>query len=779
VPSPATLDPARARIRHRRHVGGFAEFGRFIVKVRWFVVALWIIVPIALAAALPSLASQVNNDTTAFLPSASPSVRAAALAAPIIGNPSAAVVSVVATSPTPLTSKLAARTLGTLRAVLLAVPHVRRVDPGVLSGDGRAVSMVVVSSVSMFDQPATSTFVNDTIVAIDHAPLSSTIQPSVAGQVATNVASQSTSQKSASTTTLFSLLFIIALLILIFRSPLAPVVTLLPAIFALRLADPIIGALGESGLKISFVAQLLLIVIILGAGTDYGLFLVFRVREELEHGRDRFDAVAAALARVGESITASAGTVIAALLTLLLATFTMYHDLAIPLAIGVGAILLAGLTLLPALLAILGPVVFWPVRPSARPHRDAWWGRIASRLVRRPVRTLTAGVLVLVALSIGALFLKSAGFDQGVTAPAGSSAAVGNAAVAAHFPEQSSNPTALVFRFATPVWSSATELDVLTTHLAESGQFTTLSGPLNPMGVAIGAHAFTTLYDAVGSPSAVVARHQVFPPAGFTATEFAAYRSAVRYVSATGTTVQFEAGLSAGTPSSTAALNAVPQIRREVALAGLQVGAVATGVAGQAPAFYDISSTSSSDLREVVPIAVLAIGLVLALVLRSLTAPAYLVVSVVLSYTASLGLAVIIFQGFRGYTGITFLLPFLLFIFLLALGEDYNILVMTRIREENTHVPLHEAIVTAVGATGPTITSAGLVLAGTFGVLAVAGGANGGGPQIVAIGVGLAAGILLDTFVVRTLLVPSIVALLGRWNWWPSRLYREPDRFHE
>jgi len=653
------------------------------------------------------------------------------------------------------------------------------VDPGVLSSDQRAVQMVVVSSDSQFDQPGNNALVSDITRAIETAKVPAGVTANVAGQIATNVASQSSSQKSASSTTIFSLLFIIVLLLVIFRSPLAALVTLIPAIFALRLADPIIGAFGQAGLKISFVAQLLLIVIILGAGTDYGLFLVFRVREELEHGRDRFDAVAASLARVGESITASAGTVIAALMTLLLASFGMYHDLAIPLSIGIVAILLAGLTLLPALLAILGNAVFWPVRPTVRAHRDGLWGRVASRLVQRPARTLTVGVLVLVALSLAALFLKDAGFDQGASAPAGTSAAKGNAVIAAHFPEQSSSPTNLIFRFATPVWSSASELDSLAGDLAASGQFTTLAGPLNPMGAQLGAAKFAALHAAVGSPQAVVAMHRVVPPPGISAAAFAAYRSDVRYVSANGRTIQFEAGLAAGAPSSTAALNAVPAIRAAVTEAGASVGAVMTGVAGQAPAIHDISSTSSSDLREVVPIAILAIGAVLALVLRSLMAPAYLVVSVLLSYTASLGLSVIIFQFIAGFQGITFLLPFLLFIFLLALGEDYNILVMTRIREENTHMPLREAIVNAVGATGPTITSAGLVLAGTFGVLAFAGGANGGGSQIVVIGVGLAAGILLDTFVVRTLLVPSIVALLGRWNWWPSRLYRHPELHHD
>jgi RND superfamily putative drug exporter len=169
---------------------------------------------------------------------------------------------------------------------------------------------------------------------------------------------------------------------------------------------------------------------------------------------------------------------------------------------------------------------------------------------------------------------------------------------------------------------------------------------------------------------------------------------------------------------------------------------------------------------------VVVIGVLLALVLRSLVAPQYLIVSVLLSYLAALGLAVVVFIGVRGDGGLPFFLPFLMFLFLLALGEDYNILAMTRIREEAHDLSLREAVTRAVNATGSTITSAGLVLAGSFGVLVVAAGNSPGADQVQAIGVGLALGILMDTFLVRTLLIPSTVVLLGRFNWWPSRLSR-------
>ena len=566
------------------------------------------------------------------------------------------------------------------------------------------------------------------------------------------------------------------LLLLIFRSLLAPLITLIPAFMAVAISGPLVAEAAHAGLKVSQIAQLMLIVLVLGAGTDYGLFLVFRVREQLRAGIEPKEAVRSALVKVGESITFSAATVVAALLTLLAATFQIYSQLAIPLAIGIGVMLLAGLTLLPALLAIFGRAAFWPARTRAGTGKVGIWGRIAARIVQRPAVALITGVVIFGALASAVTLYKPAGFGGTLNAPAGTDSAAGQALLAKHFPASSANPTNLIYKLKVPAWDDAQAIAAGEKTLVQSGLFTGVTGPLNPVGaVTLTPAQFSGLHAelaSLGPPSQLPTTPPSHLPVPVAA--YDVYRAMAQYVSADGRTIQFEAGLKAGDPSSTAAMNAVPAIRHAATAAAATIGASDYGVAGEAPAFYDISQISDSDLIHVIPIAILVIGILLALVMRSLVAPLYLIASVGLSYLAALGLSCLIFIKLAGDGGLTFILPFLMFIFLLALGEDYNILVMSRIREEAHHYPLREAVTRAIAVTGTTITSAGMVLAGTFAVFAIVGGRGSGGAQIRDVGVGLALGVLMDTFVVRTVLVPSTVVLLGRWNWWPSRLSRVP-----
>jgi putative drug exporter of the RND superfamily len=711
----------------------FEHLARFVVRFRFFIVAFWLLAAILLSSALPSLGSKVNNNNSAFLPASAPSSKATSLAQPLLGGSNRSQILIVA-------SRAGARLTAADRAAIArelaaaqGVPNVVAAREVGVSADGQAAQIRVRVAASAQNLSVQKQVVGGLQSSFARAGAPSGLQMHLAGQIATAVASQNSTNRAGKQIQMFSILFIIVLLGFVFRAPLAALLTLAPSGLALLIAMRVIGGLGSAGLKISGFAQFLLIVLVLGAGTDYGLFLVFRFREELREGREPRDAVLRALARVGESISASAGTVIVALLTLLLASFGLYRDLGIPLAVGIAVMVLIGLTLLPALLAIFGRATFWPRRmaPVSGSAGDGLWSRVATRAIRRPARTLAVGVSLFLLLAAGALAYSSSGFGGSTSAPSGSDPAAGDAALASHFPRSSANPANLVFRYATPVSADPGEVARAEAALRASGAFTRLTGPLD-CGEAAAAD-----------------------------------------VSANGRTVQFEASLAAGPQTSTQAMNETPRIRAIVTHAAAASGAVDSGLAGQAAASYDISTTANNDLARIVPIAILAIGLLLALVLRSLIAPLYLIVSVALSYFAALGLATLAFVTIGGERGLVFILPFLMFVFLLALGEDYNILVMTRIREEAQERPLAEAVVKAIGRTGSTVTSAGLILGGTFAVLALAGsGAMGG--QVRAMGFGLAAGILLDTFVVRTLLVPSTVVLLGRWNWWPSALGRAP-----
>jgi putative drug exporter of the RND superfamily len=755
--------------------GIFGALGSFAVKFRWFILVAWVIAAVAVPRFLPSLASVTQGNNANFLPASAPSQHATDLAKPF-GVGTLTPVPVLAAASQGKLTPADVTWLGTLEKDLKSTPTVVKVSDLGRSADGQAEQLQVLSSVNQGDANGLTTLVGNLRSAITRASPPSGLQVHLAGAVAIQVDQQKKSGSTGNEEEAISVVFILILLLLIFRSLLAPLITLFPAFIAVAISGPLVGEAAQAGLKVSQIAQLMLIVLVLGAGTDYGLFLVFRVRELLRAGLPPKEAVQQALIRVGESISFSALTVVAALLSLLAATFQIYSQLGIPLAIGIGVMLLAGLTLLPALLAIFGRAAFWPTRTRAGTGRIGVWGRVAARIVKRPAAALITGVIVFGALATAVTAYQPAGFGGTLSAPAGSDSAAGQALLAKHFPASSANPTNLIYKLKQPVWDDPQTVATGQKVITQSGQFTGITGPLDPVGgVTLTPAQFTALHAEL-APLGPAASLPATPPANVTVSESAyqLYRATAPYVSADGLTFQFEANLKAGDPSSTAAMNAVPALRQTAAQAASAMGAVDYGVGGEAPAFYDISQISDSDLLRVIPIAILVIGVLLALVMRSLVAPLYLIASVGLSYLAALGLSVLIFVKLAGDGGLTFILPFLMFVFLLALGEDYNILVMSRIREEAHHYPLREAVSRAVGATGTTVTSAGMVLAGTFAVFAVVGGRGSGGSQIRDVGVGLALGVLMDTFVVRTVLVPATVVLLGRWNWWPSQLSRQP-----
>ncbi len=740
---------------------------RAAVRYRWPVVGFWLSATVLSVVLLPSLASVVRNDTASFLPANAPSVVASNLAAPFV-NPSQASGVLVATD---TSGTLTPQDLAAIQAVeerARRSPLVVSISKGAVSVDDQAYSAQVrFRAFTEGGGKSGRAAVNAVRAAVD-AQRDPLLSVHLTGSLPILVDQQAAAARTEAVVVAGTILLIIILLALAFRAVLAPLVALAPAGLALALAGPVIAESTHIGVQISSLLQLLLTALVLGAGTDYGLFLLFRYRENLAAGMPADDAIVAAGARVGTSITFSALTVICALLSLLLASFGLYRGVGPGLAIGIGIVLVVELTLLPALLSIVGPRLFWPSRVRKDSTGAGLWGRIAGRVVRHPVRALVGGVLVLCGLSAFVVGYAPSGFNPGA-AIAGSDSSIGQTVLADHFGEIAVGSTDIVFRFHTSVWTSPSRLDRAEDRLRSSGLFATVVGALDAGGRDIPTWADALLYAELGPPQRLPLTDTKTSD-GVSASLYDAYRLEEQYVTESGQTVLYQTSLNAGSAGSTAAMQAVPSVRAAVSAVARSLGATQWGVTGQAPGAADVSTISGQDVVRILPVVVLVLALLLGLLLRSLVAPLYLVASVVLSYTASLGLAVLIFVRIGGQLGINFTLPFFMFVFIMALGEDYNILVMSRIKEETARRPLRSSVPRALSTTGTTVTTAGLILAGTFGVLALT--TTG---QVRQIGTGLALGILLDTFLVRTLLVPSTVVLLGGWNWRPFRPWAEPS----
>ncbi len=511
-----------------------------------------------------------------------------------------------------------------------------------------------------------------------------------------------------------TLSLVLILLLLVYRAPLLALLPLIAVGAAYLVAVSIAYLLIEAGwITVNSEGTMLLLVLIFGAGTDYSLLLVHRYREELGRGRPHGEALVAALRESAPAIAASAGTVIAAMLVLLVANLESTHWLGPILAIGIATMLVAAFTLLPALLAVLGDRAFWSVRrraektpisrqigPSAAGGTGVW-GRAAG-LVRRRSRVLVPAIAVgLLVLALGNLSHHGTiGFGQGETEPTDSSR--GTKVLEEHFPPGIASPLAAVVE--------DRDLDAVRRGMEE----------LREVQLVLPVPA-----DTSGSPKSVAAI------------------------------------ILRGDPYSGDAAAAVATIRSR--LHAIAPGGLLGGIPAEN---YDIEQTNARDTRLVVPLVLLVVGLILCAVLRALAAPAYLLATVILSFAATLGLCTFAFSLLSD-EGVAFNLVLMAFIFLVALGVDYNIFLMTRAREEAVAHGTREGTLRALVSTGGVVTGAGLILAGTFATLTLL-------PleELVQVGATVAVGVLLDTFVVRALLIPAITYRLGERAWWPGRVAR-------
>ena len=575
--------------------------------------------------------------------------------------------------------------------------------------------------------------------------------------------------------TLFTVLLVLTLLLLIYRSPALALLPLAGVGWTLVIAQGLVATLAaNAGLVLNSQVVALMSVLMFGAGTDFTLFIVARYREELRQQPDRWRAMQVALRRVGPAIASSAGTTIAAMLALLLATFGSFQTMGPVLALAIFLMLLSGLSLIPAMAVLLGRAAFWPgqMHVTGTEHSRIW-SRVADFVTRRPVATFTATLVLLVVMAAGTpTITPSFSFIDGF--PDSAESKIGAQIMDDAFGAGDLAPTN-VYLSTDNVLASLVDVERVAQAVAEIPGVTRVSGPTRPTGdpstvdPAVLQAAIANLPPAILQGGAPTGAPAASPPANADPQAQAvmeALLAARRFLSPDGTTARLDVVMG-DDPYEIPAIERIDEVRATArsTVEGTSLADAEVLVGGPTALQTDAWASVNRDVTVVGPIVVALIWIILLLLLRSLVAATYLIGSVLLSFLSALGISVVIFQNLLGHPGVGYQNAVWMFIFLAALGADYNILIMSRVREEIRARGLVEGTRLAVSRTGGVITSAGLILAGTFSILATL-------PlrDIFQLGFAVMLGVLLDTFVVRALFVPSLVILLRRWNWWPVRL---------
>jgi RND superfamily putative drug exporter len=504
------------------------------------------------------------------------------------------------------------------------------------------------------------------------------------------------------------------ILIFVYRSPVLWILPLISAGFALTLAGGVIYELAKHNvITLDGQSQGILSVLVLGAATDYALLLIARYREELHHFEHRVDAMKVAWRGVVEPIIASGTTVALGLLVLLLSQLTNNRGLGPVGAIGIVCAMVTILTLLPALLVIFGRWIFWPKRPKHNTEDEKLtgiWSKVAKSTEQSPRKYWSAAILVLVILAAFAATLHPNGLSTAQSFTKRTDSVIGQEQLTTYFPGGQGQPTQVVV--------SADKVQAVTSKL------------LSIKGVSDVTPTFT----APGSTEAkIVAGNELL-----------------------------NVTLAYG-PDTAAAIKLIPPIRSSVHA----IDATSL-VGGTTAVYYDIDAATRHDQKVIIPVILLLIAIILGLLLRSIAAALLLLGSVVISYYATLGACSIAFHHMFHFAGEDSSFPLFAFVFLVALGIDYNIFLMTRVREETIKSGTRAGMTKGVTVTGGVITSAGIVLAATFSVLGIL-------PLVflAELGFAVAFGVLLDTLLVRSILVPALVHSIGPKVWWPSKLQHD------
>lgn len=690
--------------------------------IRWLVPALLVLVWLAVGGGLGPYAGKLTevstNDQAAFLPQSAESTRALEVQERFredATQPLIVVWTADGKNVTPEQGAAATQALASLRGTegVVGTP-----TPSIPSDDGRALQGVVQLG------PDVEGSLGETLDRIGSAVAVDGLRAQLAGPAATRADLSDAFAGIDGLLLGVALITVLIILLAVYRSVLLPVIIIGGAVFALGLACAVVYFLADRDIvRVDGQVQGILFILVIGAATDYALLLTARFREELATTGDRFTAGRVALRRSFEPIVASAATVALALLALLLSGLTNNRALGPVGAIGIACAALSALTFLPAALVLLGRAALWPAKPRPADAADAAdaagaagaegrgiWSRVATLVDRHPRRLWIATILPLVGLALLAPQLNARGVPLDETFVNDAPSVAAQATLSEHFPGGSGQPAVIVVPAGRAAAVAETAGDVEGVSDAAAVTRSGRPGDDTPKVVDGLALVEATLDDA---------------------------------------------------PDGDAAQDTVRRLRAALAP---ENGVLVGGYSAQR---YDTTETARNDTLLIVPVVLAIILLILIALLRSLVTPVLLVVTVALNFLATLGVSTLVFTHVFGFTGVDASVPLYGFVFLVALGVDYNIFLMSRVREETAHHGAREGLLRGLVTTGGVITSAGVVLAATFAALVVIPLAF-----LVQIAFIVAFGVLLDTLVVRSLLVPALVRDLDARAWWPSRLGR-------
>jgi RND superfamily putative drug exporter len=670
-------------------------------RKKWVILAFWLLFTIAVAGSLAGkLTGAENNNTSAWLPGKAEATQVAALQQHFNAADTTAAV-IVYQRASGITPADRAKAAADTRALAGVDGVTGQVTGPLASRDGQALQTVV----QLRTDTAGLKKLTKRVDAIKAIVLSGdgAMNVYIAGPASYDYDSLKAFGGIDKTLLFATILVVIVILFLVYRSPLLWLLPIISSGIALISAEAIVYLFAKSGaIVVNGTSANILTGLVFGVGTDYALLLIARYREELRRNADRHQAMAVAIRRSGPAVIASAATVVAGMLLLQVADVNSTRGLGPVAAIGVVVALLVMITLLPALLVICGRWVFWPSKPAfgtPDPTAAGRWARLGRGIAPHPRLIWTATALVLLACTLGLTQLNAHSLTAKDSFTGKPQSVIAQQVVDRHFPA------------------------------GQDGQ---------PVVVIGNAGAAAQLQRAVAGVGGIAA---VSPPA------------------VQGGLVMLDATLRAQ-PDSAAAKAAVQQVRAAVhAVRGADAK-----VGGRTAITMDLNAAQDHDNMLIMPLVLLAMVVIIGLLLRAVVAPLLLVATVVLSFASALGISALLFRAL-GFHGTDSSLPLFAFIFLVALGIDYNIFLMTRVREEAQRSGTRDGMLGGLAATGGVITSAGLVMAAVFGVFATI-------PVvfIVELGVTLAVGILLDTFVVRSVLVTALTLDIGQRIWWPGKL---------